>query len=190
VNLLVIPSLLPKLFLYSFWKIWKEILWDLWLLFSTAFGYLIMYKVLGILVIDFYMIIKLLLTAVIPLTFLIVFNQNRLLQLHLKTAKDLNGQLEKGKTHEKLVHFDSDYQKDKLSIKPNLMLLIRAADNYIEVFWKDNEEIKSQMIRSSLVKAQQLFQDYSFIFKCHRSFIVTVNFQFLNIETISILAVK
>jgi hypothetical protein len=175
-NLLIIPSLVPRIFLRKEWLVWKEILWNLWMLFTTAIGYLASYKVLGILVFDFQMVMKLLLVAVVPLTILIIFNQDRLLKLHLKTANDLNARLKENRNEaEKLVHFDSEYQKDKLSIKVKFLILIRSADNYIEVFWKDGNVVKSQLIRSSLLRAQELLQDYSYIFKCHRSFLVNIN---------------
>ncbi len=176
-NLLVIPSLFPKIFLLREWIVWKEVIWNLWLLFTISLGYFIMYKLLGIIEFDFYMVFKLILIAIMPLTLLIVFNQNRLLQLHLKTANELNDKLRESKNdNDKLIHFDSEYQKDKLSIKARLLLLIRSADNYIEVFWKDGDVIKSQLIRSTLLKAQELLEDYNYIFKCHRSFIVNINF--------------
>lgn len=176
-NLLILPSLFPTIFLKKEWIVWKEIFWNLWNLFIISFGYFLSYKLLGILEFDFYMVIKLILIAFFPVTLLIVFNQNRLLRIHLKTANELNDKLKESKhVQDKLVHFDSEYQKDKLSIKARLLLLIRSADNYIEVFWKDGDKINSQLIRSTLVKAQELLEDYNFIFKCHRSFIVNINF--------------
>ena len=134
-NLLILPSLFPAIFLKKFWIVWKEIFWNLWNLFIISFGYFLSYKLLGILEFDFYMMLKLILIAFFPITLLIVFNQNRLLRLHLKTANDLNSKHNESKhVQDKLVHFDSEYQKDKLSIKARLLLLIRSADNYIEIF--------------------------------------------------------
>lgn len=177
INLLVLPSLLPEVFLRKKWVIWKEILWDLWLLFTIAFGYFLMYETLGIIEINFEMIIKMLLIAIIPLTALIVFNHNRLLSQHLKTANELNAQLQNSKqSEEKLIHFDTEYQKDKLSIKARLLILIRSADNYIEVFWKSGDKIKSQLLRSTLKKAEELTSEYNYFFKCHRSYIVNINY--------------
>jgi DNA-binding LytR/AlgR family response regulator len=177
INLMVMPSLFPKIFIHRQWKIWKEIIWNSWLLFVTAFGYLLMYKTLGILAINFTMILKMVLIAVIPLTILIVFNQNRLLRLHLKTANDMNKKLKDSKnSNDKLITFDSEYQKDKLSVKAKLLLLVRSADNYIEVFWKDGTSIKNKLIRTTLVKTQQLLSEYSYFFKCHRSYIVNINY--------------
>lgn len=177
INLLVLPSLWPQIFLRKEWVIWKEILWNLWLLFTIAFGYFLMYKTLGIIEFNFNMIIKMLLIAVIPLTALIVFNHNRLLSQHLKTANELNAQLQSIKQSEnKLVHFDSDYQKDKLSVKARLLILIRSADNYIEVFWKSDDKVRSRLIRSTLKKAEKLIEEYNYFFKCHRSYIVNINY--------------
>lgn len=176
-NLLVLPSLFPKIFLHREWIVWKEIFWNLWLLFTISFGYFLLYEILGVLEFDFYMVIKLILIAVMPLTLLIVFNQNRLLRLHLFTAKEINKKLNESKhIDEQLIHFDSEYQKDKLSIKARLLLLIKSADNYIEIYWKEGDAIKKQLLRGTLLKTQNLLAEYNYIFKCHRSFLVNINF--------------
>lgn len=176
-NLMVLPSLFPKIFLHREWIIWKEIIWNLWMLFTISLGYFLLYKTMGIIDFQFNLIVTLIVIAIFPLTLLIVFNQDRLLRLHLKVANELNERLHENKNvQDKLVHFDSEYQKDKLSIKARLLLLIRSADNYIEVFWKDGDTIKRQLIRGTLLKAEELLEDYSFIFKCHRSYIVNINY--------------
>lgn len=176
-NLLLIPTFFPKIFLHKEWVVWKEILWNLWILFTIGVGYFFMYRTLHLFEFDGYMIVKLLLIAVVPISILILFNQDRLLRLHLRTAKTMNQKLKESKEiEEKLVHFDSEYQKDKLSIKVKMLLLVRSADNYIEVFWKDETGLRNQLIRSSLLKAEAMLDDYSFIFKCHRSYLVNINF--------------
>ena len=177
INLLVLPSLFPNIFLNREWIVWKEIFWNLWLLFTISFGYFLSYKTLGILEFDFYMVVKLILIAIMPLTLLIVFNQNRLLKLHLNTANELNSKLNENKfIHDKLVHFDSENQKDKLSIKARLLLLIKSADNYIEIYWREGNTIKKQLLRGTLLKTQDLLSEYNYIFKCHRSYLVNINF--------------
>jgi DNA-binding LytR/AlgR family response regulator len=105
-----------------------------------------------------------------------VFNRNRLLRSHLKLANELNIKLKEHKSlPEKLVHFVSDYQKDNLSIKVSLILFVRSANNYIEVFWKEEQAVKSQMVRCSLTKAEEIMKDDKFIFKCHRSYLANIN---------------
>jgi hypothetical protein len=177
INLLMIPSFFPRIFLHKEWMIWKEILWNFWILSTIGAGYFFLYRTLSLFEFDGYMIIKLLLISVVPLTLLIFFNQQRLLKIHLRTAKSMNQKLKENKEIEdRLVQFDSEYQKDKLSVKVKMLLLVRSADNYIEVFWKDETGIKSQLIRSSLLKTEVLVHDFNFMYKCHRSYLVNINF--------------
>jgi hypothetical protein len=175
-NLLILPSLFPKVLKGTSWNVKKEIFWDLWILFTVSVGYFLYYKALGIMEFGFDMIIKLILIAIVPTSVLIVLNRHRLLRSHLKLANELNIKLKEHKaSYEKLVHFVSDYQKDNLSIKANLIIFVRSANNYIEVFWKEGQEVKSQMVRCSLLKAEKLLKDNKFIFRCHRSFMANVN---------------
>ncbi|MGC9373599.1 MAG: LytTR family transcriptional regulator DNA-binding domain-containing protein [Bacteroidales bacterium] len=176
-NLLILPSLFPGIIIKRVWNIKKEILWNLWILTTITVGYYLYYKVLGIFAIDFKMVLGLIVIAIIPITGLIIVNQNRMLRSNLKLAERINKKLEENKSIDnKLIHFKSEYAKDNLSIKVNLLILIRAANNYIEVFWVEGEKIRNQMIRTSLKNAEELLEDYSFIFKCHRSFMVNIHY--------------
>jgi hypothetical protein len=175
-NLLFIPSLFPKKFSSAEWNIKKEIFWNLWILFTILTGYFFYCTWLGVLKFNFDMVIKLIVTAVIPISVLIIVNHNKMLRSHLKLADELNRKLKENKSiQEKIIHFNSDYQKDSLAIKDSFLLFIRSANNYIEVFWKEGDTIKNQMVRSSMTNAEELLKEHKFIFKCHRSFMVNIN---------------
>jgi len=134
-HLLIIPSLFPKKFSSAAWSIKKEILWNLWILFTILAGYFVLTNFLGAMKFSFSTVIKLVLTAVVPLSILIIVNHNKMLRSHLKVADELNKKLKENKSvQEKIVYFNSDYQKDSLAIKINSLLFIRSANNYIEVF--------------------------------------------------------
>jgi hypothetical protein len=174
-NLLILPSLIPNIFNKRIWNIKREIFWNLWILTTISVGYYLYYKVLGIFTIDIKVVLGLIVIAIIPITGLIIVNRNRMLRHNFKSAESINKKLQENKNiEEKLVHFESDYVKDNLSIKVSLLILIRAANNYIEVFWKEGNGVKSQMIRTSLRKAEELVQEHKFIFKCHRSYMINV----------------
>ena len=176
-NLLILPSLFPTIFIKRIWNIKKEIFWNLWILTTISVGYYLYYELLGIFHVDFKVILGLIVIAIIPITGLIVVNRNRMLRANLKLIEGINKKLKDNKSiEEKLVHFVSDYAKDNLSIKVSLIILIRAANNYIEVFWREGKDIKNQMIRTSLRKAEELMKEHKFIFKCHRSYMVNINF--------------
>jgi hypothetical protein len=176
-NLLVIPSLFFKKFSSTNWNVKKEIFWNVWILFTILAGYFLLNNSLGVMKFGFNLVIKLVLTAVVPITALIVVNYNKMIRSNLKLADELSKKLKENKSiQEKIVYFNSDYQKDSLAIKVSLLLLIRSANNYIEIFWKEGETIKNQMVRCSLVYAEEILKEHKFIFKCHRSFMVNINY--------------
>lgn len=100
-----------------------------------------------------------------------------MLRSHLKKADELNKKLKENKAaEEKIIFFDSDYQKDSLAIQLSSLMIVKSASNYIEVFWKEAEIIRNQMVRCSMQHAEEILKDHKFIFKCHRSFMVNINF--------------
>lgn len=176
-NLLLLPSILPKIFIHKEWTIKKEILWNIWILLTIGVSYFFYNKTLHLMEFDFYMIVKLILTSIIPISALIVVNYNKMLRSNLITANEINRKLKESKLiNEKVVYFKSDYQKDSLAIKISLVRIIRSANNYIEVFWNEDGIIKNQMVRCSLAKAEELLKEDKFIFKCHRSYLININF--------------
>lgn len=175
-HLLYIPSLFPKTFTSSGWNVKKEIFWNLWILFTILTGYFFYTKILNVFKFDFNLVIKLILTAIIPLTALIVINQNRMLRSRLKISDDINKKLKDHRLlEEKIVYFSSDYQKDSLAIKVYQLLFIRSANNYIDIFWKEGDIVRNQMVRCSMAYAEDLLKEHKFIVKCHRSYMVNIN---------------
>jgi len=177
-NLIVLPSLFPKIFYKNIWNIKKEILWNLWILVAISSSDFLFYsQITGLFDISFFDITKILLLGLLPVAVLITINQERLLRSHLISAQQLNKQLLEKKQHQKkLIHFVSDYKNDTLTIKADLLIAIKSSDNYIEVYYKNNELVKKQIIRSSLKRVEELINKYEFILRCHRSYIVNIKF--------------
>ena len=177
VNLIVLPSIFPKIFYSNIWNIKREIIWNIWILLTISGSDLLLYSQLfDMFDIQFSDIGKLVLLGFLPVAVLIIINQDRLLRSHLKSAQQLNKKLIINKQHkEKLIHFESDYKKDKLSISPNALIAIKSADNYVEIYYRSENIVKKQMIRYSLKKATETVNEFEFILRCHRTFIVNVN---------------
>ncbi|MBN2814735.1 MAG: LytTR family transcriptional regulator [Bacteroidales bacterium] len=175
-HLLIIPSFFPKGFSSAVWTIKKEILWNLWILFTILAGYFLFTRFMGVMKFGFDMVIKLVFVAVIPISVLIIVNYNKMIRSHLKLADEMNRKLKDNKgIHEKVVSFQSDYQKDSLAIKISALLFIRSANNYIEVYWKEGENVKNQLIRMSLTSAEEILKEHKFVLKCHRSYLINTN---------------
>ena len=176
-NLIILPSLFPKIFNNKGWNIKKEIIWNIWILLAISISDFMFYsKLLGVVDINFNYIINIILIAFLPVAVLVIINQERLLKAHLKSAQQLNKKLIDSKQKkERFINFESDYKKDNLIIKSDSLILIKSADNYIEVYYESDGVVKKQMIRSTLQKAEEVTTEYEFIFRCHRTFIVNIN---------------
>lgn len=183
INLLLLPSIHPKLLTSEKWTVKKEILWNSWILFTIMISYVAYYQIVEISIFDLSIttIFQILLMGLLPISILITINQERLLRTYKKTANELNKKIEEKKSIKNIIiTIDSDYQKDSLTLKLISILNIRSAGNYIEVFWIEGNSVKKQMIRTSMNKAEILFEKYEFIFKCHRSHLINTK----NIEKI------
>ena len=176
INLLLIPAFLSGTQLFKNWTVLKEILWNIWIIFTIASGYFIYFKLIGHFSFSFYILVKVLILSAIPVSILIPYNRTRLLKMHLQSALELNRYLkEKTNPSPRIIHLKSDYEKDDLSVDANELLFIRSANNYIEVFWQDRKGTHSQMVRCTLKCAEEAGKEYPFLFRCHRAFIVNIH---------------
>ncbi len=176
-NLIILPSLFPKIFESRKWNIKREIIWNIWILLTiSASDFIIYTKLLGVINISFIDVAKLILLGFLPVSAIIIVNHNRLLKAHLKSAQELTEQLLLNKQQkEKLIHFKSEYKKDELTIKPDDIILIKSSDNYIEIYYSGNQGVKKQIIRSTLKRAEETIHDIEYIFQCHRTYIINIH---------------
>ena len=61
----------------------------------------------------------------------------------------------------------------KISLQLSSILYFESADNYVTIFYLDENEVKRMLLRNSLKKLESLFSN-SILKRCHRSYIVNV----------------
>ena len=64
--------------------------------------------------------------------------------------------------------------KEQLLLEPGQLLFIISSDNYVEVYYQQDEKYKKLILRSSLTRIQDLLVTHPRIIRCHRSFIVNL----------------
>lgn len=179
INLLLIPVIFSHILNSGRWMIWKEILWNIWMLFIISSGYILYYKLIGLAMLDIGIatFLKILLLGSLPFVFLIPINQDRLRRIYRKNATTLNQRIEEKHILPQLdIVFESEYLKDSLKVKVFNLLSVSSAGNYIEVVWLDDKNIPNkQLVRTSLQKAEQLLAKYTFMYRCHRSHMININ---------------
>jgi DNA-binding LytR/AlgR family response regulator len=54
--------------------------------------------------------------------------------------------------------------------------MLRSADNYVEVFWEKDGEIKKKLIRQTLQNTEHQLITYPQIIRCHRTCLFNKNY--------------
>lgn len=70
----------------------------------------------------------------------------------------------------------SDTQTDKIELSPDDIMLIKSADNYVEIYYKSGEEVEHKLLRNTLKNMQQALRDLSDFRRCHRTCIVNTSY--------------
>lgn len=176
-NLLVLPSYFAKVFRSERWNIFKEIIWNTWLLGLLATAFFFYFRYANIKSFDGIEFAKIVLIGIFPISILVFLNQNRLIRQNLSDAMDLNKKiLSKINSENNSVLFESEYKKDSVSLTVKSIVFIKSASNYIEIHWKEKSKNNKSLVRMKLQEAEDLLRNYNFIYKCHRTFLINTNF--------------
>jgi hypothetical protein len=74
--------------------------------------------------------------------------------------------------HNEPVVLMSETQSDKLELSPDDIMLIKSADNYVEIFFRSGETIEHKLLRNTLKNMQQALRSQTDFRRCHRTCIV------------------
>ena len=62
-----------------------------------------------------------------------------------------------------------------LTTESNSLLYITSADNYIELFWKENGQIRKRLLRNTLSNIEkEIKKQCKLITRCHHSYVVKI----------------
>jgi len=81
------------------------------------------------------------------------------------------------------LEFGSENGKKSLSLKPEFFLFLKSADNYVEVYYRNGEGIKKQLLRNTLKNIEQRYHQSPYVKRCHRGYLVNpTNVQVSNLR--------
>lgn len=152
----------------------------LFVLSSVAFAFYLRY--VGSVYISFFMMVKIcIICLVAPISLrlydligdLKTYNQNL-----IKEKKHIQKQLEKYEEGylNKTVDFISENGKETLPLLISDVVLIKSADNYVEVIYKEMDGFKKKLIRNTMKGIEQQIRMYSNFIRCHRACIVNTHY--------------
>jgi len=183
---LVILFAFPDYFKEEKWTTGKEILWFM-VMFATigmansvytGFAYMGIFALSWkhVLIFEGYTLA----VGIFPVSLSIILNQVRLNSTFEKASSELNEVIEHKPKSTALtnqqapVTIVAENGKDQFKIQHSHILFIKAADNYVEVFYRLDDQTRCELIRTTLKKCDELLSDYPSFFRCHKSYLVNL----------------
>ena len=131
----------------------------------------------------------------LPIAFLILFRQNRLLNTFRENAKLLEKKLQEKnelqwkvekekKTEPEIITIEGDYQNEKIAVAADQLYMVQSANNYIKVYFEqkaspDDRVVRGKVaysiIRLTLKKAEDILSVNGMFFRCHRTCIINLD---------------
>lgn len=90
------------------------------------------------------------------------------------------------KGEDELVTFISENRKEHFQLRPENLLYIKSADNYVEIFHRNNQFVDKRLLRKSLKTIEVDYSMKNILKRCHRSYLVNPS----NIDNIHKTATK
>lgn len=75
-------------------------------------------------------------------------------------------------TLNKSIEFISENSAENLSLRIADVALIKSADNYVEIVYKEGDHLKKKLLRNTMKNIEQQIKSYSNFIRCHRICIV------------------
>lgn len=72
------------------------------------------------------------------------------------------------------LHIRDEYGKLAMTLCPSNLLLLKAEDNYVHVYYRNGSAVKKELIRSSLKKLEPQLSGHGFT-RAHRSYLVNLS---------------
>jgi len=183
-NALLLPALFPRFFDEQRWTVSKELCTMLWQVITIGFVNLLLFKWLYHEEISVQLIISVLgitvAVGIFPITIVILLKQYALLKKYGTGALQLDQQIhrkasEEMRTDSPLITVYGDNQDETVSFHLEDFRLISSADNYIKLHFLKRGQLTNKVLRSTLKKSGEQFQQYEQVFRCHRTYIVNLS---------------
>lgn len=101
----------------------------------------------------------------------------RQLRIFVRRNINLEKELEVARHKEPVkVVFKGEGGSETLELQIDHVIMVKSADNYVDIYYKDGDEISHKLIRNTLKNVQQQLAGYQDFLRCHRSYLVNASF--------------
>ena len=152
------------------------------ILVLNSVAYVFYLRYVGMVSITFFITVKVVLICFVPPITLGIYDfvnelkqQNEIL---IVERKIIQKQIEKYEEDilNKTIEFISENNSENLSLLISEVALIRSADNYVEIVYKEGDSLKKKLIRNTLKNIEIQIKQYTNFLRCHRICIVNLHY--------------
>jgi DNA-binding LytR/AlgR family response regulator len=150
------------------------------ILSSLAFEFYL--RFVGMVHITFFITIKVILICLAVVLILGIYDlidelrqQNELLVIERRSIQKQLGKFQ-DELLNKSIEFISENNSENLSLLISEVAVIKSADNYVEIIFKEGNNFKKKLIRNTLKNIELQIKQYSNFIRCHRICIVNLHY--------------
>lgn len=174
----IIPSFFQTTFSNHKWTLYKEILLDFIFVVLNSVAYSFFARFVGKIKINFHIETIIVIISTASIVILVLINDFQYLKKQVRLLK-ANSTPKKGietKKKNEEINFESENKSEYFRTAIDTILLIKAANNYVEIIHLEDEKTKRRLLRNTLKNTEILTSKYSNLVRCHRSCIVNIDF--------------
>ncbi len=115
--------------------------------------------------------------TIIPILVLILWHYIHTLKKQIVISSQINKKIQEKSEmliNSETILFESNNKRENISLPINNFLYITSADNYIDVYYKEENAIRHNLLRNTLNNIEGKFSDNKNIQRCHMSCIVNL----------------
>lgn len=181
-NVALVP-VMPRFFVEESWTIGKELAWTVVNIFFIGLANALYTVLIGLTGFSWITIVSFeiytLSLGVFPAAVAIALTEARHKNQFEKESKDLNEVLDhrpelNNNITTDLIKIESENAGESFSINAKVLLFVRAADNYAEVFFLEQDKPVRKVVRNTLKNLESIFSNEQFL-RCHKSYLVNLN---------------
>lgn len=181
-TLIGLPLAFPKWLKTSMWESGPPFILSSIMLVLTATAFAFYIRFVGNSYLSLYILFKIALVCLIPIIILVILYKNkyqeRMIDLLREQNKAYSSKINEyeQKNEEKEIELFSSSKTDSLILLPYSIICIQSADNYIEIYYIENDMPEKKVIRNTLKDIEAQLASYKHIVRCHRTCLVNVHF--------------
>ncbi len=175
-----LPFIFPKWFKTSEWESGPPFILNILLLILTATAFAFYIRFVGKSSLSLYIIFKMVLVCLIPTFILVILYKNKSQERMIELLREQNkayvlkiNEYEKN-SGQKEINIFSANKSDNVTLKSKDIIHIKSADNYIEIFYLENDSIEKKIIRNTLKDIETQLSEYKNIIRCHRTSLINI----------------